>query len=143
MRAQRTNLGCSNRSRPNATRITAGFKLSERIIPVGTPTNGVERADMTVEELLGLVGASDMHGFVLQDGMGDRLCAVRILISRADQGTHSSACENDARSPEAGMTPVQVGNWVFHDVLEVNPASGTGEAAGSANDRVLAAPSNL
>ena len=97
---------------------------------------------MAVEERrLGLVGVSDMHGFVLQDGMAWATgCA---LISRADQGTHSSACENDARSPEAGMTPVQVGNWVFHDVLEVNPASGTGEAAGSANDRVLAAPSNL
>ena len=40
---------------------------------------------MAVEELLGLVGASDMHGFVLQDGIGDRLCPVRILISRADK----------------------------------------------------------
>ena len=34
-----TNLGFSNRSIPSATRITAGVRLSYRIIPTGTPSN--------------------------------------------------------------------------------------------------------
>ena len=38
--------------------------------------NGVERADVAVEErLLDLVGVSDMHGFVLQDGVDTTGCA--------------------------------------------------------------------
>jgi hypothetical protein len=48
-------------------------------------------------------------------------------------------------SADADMTPIHVGNRVSHDVLEVDPASGTREAAGTAacGDRVLAASSNL
>ena len=43
------------------------------------------------------------------------------------------------------MTPVLVGNGVSDDVLEINSASGTCEAASSAagSDRVLAASANL
>lgn len=76
-----------------------------------------------------------------------RPCPILLLMAMRPGSLNplSSSTEEWRRLPEADMTPVLVGNGVSDDVLEINSASGTCEAASSAagNDRVLAASANL